>query len=290
MSRLAPETINSCFPIARVKVYKNGCYKIVRKSLMQDDYLPNGGSQVKELSNKSLLNLIWTINATDVEFHSMITLTYPADFPANGATVKEDLRVYNQWLRGRFKTEILWFLEFQKRGAPHFHVLLETKEITPEMRRDAGLKWVQRVITSDWFMACFRVFNHGKEIEFDWQAYKTEVAKIAKVQFHDTFWQLAKSENGMRNYAAKYAAKEYQKQPPKHYTEVGRFWGCSSGVKPKEITEVDTCEEDIRAMLEAIDHAAANWEVIPKLLFNANKVKSQPEPESEQIAMFGELD
>lgn len=221
------------------------------------------------LTKKSLLNLIWTINATEVKFNSMLTLTYPDAFPVNGATVKEDLRVYLQWFTRRYGTQYLWFLEFQKRGAPHFHVLSEVAEITPTMRVDAGLRWTRQVIDARWFIACFGVVETKNfELDFDYQGYRLEALKVAKFNVHEDVWQLSKSENGMRNYAAKYAAKEYQKEVPEKYVEVGRFWGASSGIKPQAIAEFDATEDDIRQWLDSAKHGAANMDVLPKLIFN----------------------
>ena len=271
MPKQDADFINTCFPIVKVGIYKNGCFKLYRKSLLQTSYTPPGGDSVKTLSKKSLANLIWTINASDIEFKSMLTLTYPKDFPANGATVKEDLRIFNQWLRARLDTEILWFLEFQTRGAPHFHILLQTDCITPELRRDVAMQWTKRIIESNWFMACFRQFADGKEVNFLWQDYKTHCMRIANFNMRVECWELAKSQKGLRNYAAKYAAKQYQKDVPKMYTEVGRFWGCSKGVRPIEQNIVDTCEDDIRKLLESTDHKAEKWDVLPQLIFNAKK-------------------
>ena len=55
----------------------------------------------------------------------MLTLTYPADFPMDGLLVKNHWRRFRQWMvRNGGKTG-LWVLEFQKRGAPHFHIFLQ---------------------------------------------------------------------------------------------------------------------------------------------------------------------
>ena len=268
MSQREADFINTCYPIVRIEKYKNNCYKLIRKSVLQDCYLPEERGKIVSFSKKSLANLIFTINATDVEFNSMITLTYPNYYPVNGASVKEDLRVYLQWIQRRYNTETLWFLEFQKRGAPHFHVLTQVNELTPSMRVDAGMCWVRRIIQANWFLSCFRKYRNGTELEFDYQDYKLEVMKIANVNIHETFWELAKSKNGMRNYAAKYASKMYQKEVPKSYNEVGKFWGKSKGVDLNPLITYDACEDDVRNWLENSDHKTQDWDVLPKLLFN----------------------
>lgn len=264
--------INTCYPVTGITKYKNGCYKIKRTSLLQGNYTPEKRGKIKMLTKKSLLNLIWTINATGANFNSMLTLTYPDAFPVNGATIKDDLRVYLQWFTRRYNTQYLWFLEFQERGAPHFHILTETSEITPTMRVDAGIRWTRQVIDAKWFMSCFGVVGAGDyELDFDYQGYRTEALKVAKFNVHETVWQLAKSKNGMRNYAAKYASKEYQKEVPKKFTEVGRFWGASSGIKPVAIAELDATEDDVREWLRKLEHGASEMDVLPKLIFNAKQ-------------------
>ncbi|GAH86880.1 unnamed protein product, partial [marine sediment metagenome] len=56
----------------------------------------------------------------------MVTLTYPAVFPKNGKVVKKHLNVMLKWLKYRLPAKnYLWFFEWQRRGAPHVHILLE---------------------------------------------------------------------------------------------------------------------------------------------------------------------
>ncbi len=95
-------------------------------------------------SKKSLLRLMFLMQATRLEFASMLTLTYPRFYPLDGLIVKRDVAAIAQTLR-RADIEYLWFLEFQKRGAPHVHVLTDQRVITPRMRIDYGLYWTARI-------------------------------------------------------------------------------------------------------------------------------------------------
>lgn len=53
-----------------------------------------------------------------------ITLTYPADYPTNYRIYKEHLRVFGIYLQRAYpRASFVWRLEFQKRGAPHYHLL-----------------------------------------------------------------------------------------------------------------------------------------------------------------------
>lgn len=52
-----------------------------------------------------------------------ITLTYPREFPT-GKEAKKHLKAFLERVRRRFpRASGFWRLEFQKRGAPHFHLL-----------------------------------------------------------------------------------------------------------------------------------------------------------------------
>jgi hypothetical protein len=55
-----------------------------------------------------------------------LTLTYPGEFPApdDHAVYKNHLRVFNQALARAFGASGLWKLEFQTRGAAHFHLIV----------------------------------------------------------------------------------------------------------------------------------------------------------------------
>ena len=62
-----------------------------------------------------------------LEFEKLVfvTLTYPGAFPTDGRETKKHLRRFRARIERKFgKLKVLWRLEFQKRGAPHFHLLL----------------------------------------------------------------------------------------------------------------------------------------------------------------------
>jgi len=75
-------------------------------------------------SRHRLLKLIATIN---FEGHKAIfvTLTYPAEFP-DPMTAKAHCRAFLKRINRMYpdvKPAVLWRLEFQERGAPHFHLM-----------------------------------------------------------------------------------------------------------------------------------------------------------------------
>src|SRR5690606_31407134 len=58
-----------------------------------------------------------------------VHLTYPGEFCADGRTVKGHLSAfYRRWKRRFGPPRGAWKREFQRRGAPHFHLLLSWPE------------------------------------------------------------------------------------------------------------------------------------------------------------------
>jgi hypothetical protein len=71
----------------------------------------------------------------------MVTLTYPAEFPIDGKLVKRQFEALcKRWLRqwGE-RPRGMWVIEFQDRGAPHFHMICGApKGIEDRELRDWG--------------------------------------------------------------------------------------------------------------------------------------------------------
>lgn len=144
---------------------------------------------------------------TDYGF--MVTLTYPAEFPCDGKTTKEHLRRFLQELRREddrlgkqyirkgkdagAKHSAFWFLEFQERGAPHYHIFTNR----PVSSNWCSETWYRIVGSKD-----ARHFRAGTRCE-----------------------KLARGRAGTISYASKYAAKQAQKLVPAGFENVGRFWG-----------------------------------------------------------------
>jgi len=159
-------------------------------------------SEIYEFSASSKKNLTFVASNTEHEFDRMFTLTYPADYEKDGKEVKRHLKNMLQWFRRRNVRTYLWFLEFQGRGAPHFHILTYGGDYID--RVELSLQWFTVVDSGD--------FNHYKA--------GTNIRKRT-------------TKRGLNRYTVKYAAKRKQKAIPPDYRNVGRLWGCSGDVYPK---------------------------------------------------------
>lgn len=173
-------------------------------------------SDIGELSVESRKRLAFTASNSSCEWKSMITLTYGNEFPQNGKQVKRDLNLFLSALRYRIAgVKYLWFLEFQRRGAPHVHILLSSSFEELAFGHLVE-KWV--VLAS--------AYAESESSEENIRKFNIHCNKSGVYDF----WQNARSERGLSHYAVKYATKTEQKEVPTNYQSVGRFWGASRGL------------------------------------------------------------
>ena len=180
-------------------------------------------------SKKSRKRLMFVVLNTDVEFQSMVTLTYPAVFPKDGQVVKTHLDLMLKWLKYHTgKSNYLWFFEWQLRGAPHVHILLE-----------ASLRGL--VTVSDVSAAWYRICG-------------TEDPKHLAA---GTRCESLRKKNGAVRYALKYASKMRQKRVPDDFINVGRMWAHSRDVAPKPRNQVGFENvKELKAALATWPHLA----------------------------------
>jgi hypothetical protein len=144
-------------------------------------------------SRNRLIDFLASINRSTVRHLPLfVTLTYPATYPTEGAIVKTHL---DRWLK-RLQREYpfasaVWKMEYQKRGAPHFHLLVFGCSAI-------SVKWLAR----SWY----EVVGSGDERHLK---AGTQVKRVKS-------WQ------GVMFYAGKYLAKVTGVEVPDH---PGRFWG-----------------------------------------------------------------
>lgn len=229
--------------IVGMEVYKNDVV-IKRQGLNKSPNIPVRG-KVTEFSDASRKRLAFVASNTGVSLRTMVTLTYPAEYPSDGKTVKGHLRAFLTWLQGRTGgCEYLWFLEFQERGAPHFHILTDWPLPSDRNNRvlwyaAIGQKWFEIVASKD--------FKH---------------------RMAGTRTEALRSPEGGARYAVKYAQKMRQKKVPEEYRDVGRFWGHTKAVKPQPQKAFRCTEDDVRGMLEGWKYEPPPHVPVWRVLYN----------------------
>lgn len=153
-------------------------------------------------SRRRLVKQLARIGAEQAVF---ITLTYPDKFP-DAIEAKTHLRALLERFRRRYPDASgIWRLEYQERGAPHFHLLLYKLPFLPF----AELRSMWREIIAPY---CPGSVNPRVRIE------------------------LVRSRRGAMYYASKYLAKAENGPGPSFfipvtYLHAGRFWGVFNRAK-----------------------------------------------------------
>ena len=154
-------------------------------------------------------------NVPEGSFEAFLTLTYPQDFPADGLKVKRDLSAMRKWLMRR-RIGSFWFMEFQKRGAPHFHMFLSNYPL-------CGVKGVSA--------AWFKIVGSGDPKHLAVHLGEAGVSRSGGGVARPCL-EYVRKPHAASFYATKYAAKQEQKNVPEGYSNVGRFWGMFGGMRP----------------------------------------------------------
>lgn len=125
-----------------------------------------------------------------------VTLTYPAAWPGDWQLWKVHLDRFCKRLKRKFAgAGLMWKLEPQQRGAPHFHLIVFGVDWMPPA-------WLAR--------AWYECVGSGDELHL-----------LAGTQV-----QRVRSARGCRLYAAKYLGKVIDELPEGvNWEEVGRWWG-----------------------------------------------------------------
>lgn len=236
-------------PIVGVRLFRRDVV-IVRRGRMHPNRtpIPPQRGVIMFLSKKSRKRLAFIANNTHVLFQTMITLTYPSAYPNDGKDVKKDLNAFLVWARRRFaKPAYLWFLEFQKRGAPHIHLLFDypLPQLASERNKvygEVAAQWNKTVDSQDPFHL----------------AAGTRTERIRKP-------------DGAARYCLKYAYKTKQKCVPEPYQNVGRFWGCSRDVTPAEPRTIPMDESTVRAIIADWDYCPNEDTLVYQTLFGCTE-------------------
>lgn len=221
-------------PVIGIKIYRRDVV-VVRRGVMHPGrgQEPPQRGNITVLSKKSRQRLAFVANNTRVVFRTMITLTYPKEYTTDGKEVKKHLNAFLVWCRRYFaRPSYLWFLEFQKRGAPHIHLLVDT----PLPQDKAGRLNVYAEVAVAWY----NTVDSGDDKHLK---AGTRVERIRKP-------------DGAARYALKYAYKTKQKCVPEAFQNVGRFWGCSRDVTPQDVRVWPMDELSVRGVL-------SDWEYCP---------------------------
>lgn len=227
----------------RVFVYRNDLV-LEHPPLGLSPGLPKRG-ECGGWSQRSRDRLAFVASNSGIAWKALITLTYPANFPTRGKMVKKHLNTFLVALRRATAPSealcYLWFLEFQKRGAPHVHILVNLPLADMPPKQWFSDTWYRVVGSQD-----IRHLRAGTRVE-----------------------ELRNERSGA-HYAVKYAKKMQQKAVPKGFAEVGRFWAHSRNVAPwpSEMVQCSTLD-DVKDLVAGWPHTDVIDNPYVNVLYNA---------------------
>ena len=191
-----------------LRVYKKDVYLVrCHPEPPPPSRVPASRSDIWEFSRKSRSRLRHLCRNGGHVIQSQFCLTYHNQSPINGKAVKHDLDRWLKVIRRLFGPALsyLWALEFQHRGVPHYHVFLSVSA--------APGTAVHEKIAAAWVR-----ITEGTEEQHRWHCRPKNWIP----------WNMSDSVYLEKNYIA----KTEQKEVPEHYSNVGRFWGCSRNFVP----------------------------------------------------------
>lgn len=196
-----------------------------------------GGGRRNEIhgfSKQSRYRLFRLLHSIRFERVSFVTLTYGNTFPLTGRSAKADLRRFRRSTNRRYGTlRAIWKLEYQKRGAPHFHLMVFDPPFIPV--QDWCAVW-------DDARRCPQEERHGNSLDL-------------KVD------NKALPSRALGKYVGKYISKPDRGETEELHRNTGRIWGKWDVIEQAPIeVELYSFEADRLTKLLLPDPDSGGWQ------------------------------
>lgn len=183
-------------------------------------------------------------NIREGSLNLFVTLTYGADYPVDGTIVKQHLKSMRQWLLKQGVAQGVWFLEFQKRGAPHFHFFVQGNHTLTSAK--VANAWARR-------LKKYLPDSNARD--------KLISVHRGNVKNGRPCVEFVRKPNALSYYGTKYATKAHQKEVPDNYQNVGRFWGYWGDAKPEVQTIVGRGYESVMRLRYLLKDWRYRWKM-----------------------------
>ena len=173
-------------------------------------------NKIQSRSKESMNRLSFHLRNDPADLRYMVTLTYPRLYPSNGTEAKGHLKALQAWLRRR-GIGGYWVMEFQNRGAVHFHLFIVARVKVTELR-DA---W-NRII---------------REYRPDGEVAQVRIQRMNRAAM------------------VVYAVKRNQAKVPDSFADTGRFWGCFNLPKYEPLQTIQGTQEETAPIIRIVRRA-----------------------------------
>lgn len=245
---------------------------------------PLGGgpkAKMSVISRKSITNAVEVLTNAEPELQSMIVCTYPDTFPDDGRIVKAHHKALNEAIRRKLG-DFSYFtaIEYQKRGAPHYHqgtsidladygpvVTLKRKKMS---RRKATFQTVKAL--QDWAFETWLEIIAKPDIAYNGEAlnwfgvdgYDQEMMRKVYYHYNAGFsWEVMREKDGAKRYFVKELTglKLYQKTIPPDFQNPGRHFLYSQDMQFNPANEIKFAinGDALRELLHV-----SGWKYVPE--------------------------
>lgn len=183
-------------------------------------------------------------NIREGSLNLFVTLTYGADYPVDGVIVKQHLKSMRQWLIKQGVAQGVWFLEFQKRGAPHFHFFVQGNYTLTSAK--VAKAWARR-------LKKYLPDSNARD--------KLISVHQGNVKNGRPCVEFVRKPHALSYYGTKYATKAHQKEVPDNYQNVGRFWGYWGDAKPEVQTIIGRGYESVMRLRYLLKDWRYRWKM-----------------------------
>ena len=202
-----------------------------------------GGYSCKARSR--MLNLVQSLNKKILPL--FVTLTYPHEWDKDPLAWKSDLDTFGKWFVRKYPGAcFIWKLEPQKRGAPHFHLLVYG--IPYLAWQSVAVRWAE-IVNECKLPKNFPTEKgkRGAALFHEWIHESVDNYRVADHVAAGVRVEPIRSRNGVMRYCSKnYMGKEFAPLPqPRDWENVGRFWGVvgRKNLPRSKIMEVEISRE-----------------------------------------------
>jgi len=273
VERLTAEQVNTFYPVCGVTIYPKA---VVVKRLctmeMRQSQRKKRGQVIVKLSKRSLSNFAFLVSTSSVVFRSLLTLSYGKNYPVDGKKVKRDLTRFLTWIKRKFTgLEYFWFLEFQERGAPHLHLGLSIDYPGRVFHGQMAARWA-KICNEFEGVYCEYPSMGVIPLGIVCDGCSSVLDDVASQHRRGKVWENIRSADGAIRYVLSYACKPHQKTVPPVYSNVGRFWGNSYGVRAGGGVDFAATEAEVRELMGVLGRNLGNFDVLPKYLFHSGNL------------------
>lgn len=221
--------------------------------------------------------------AEKLQFKTLfMTLTYSATFPDDKEKIKRDLDTLTKRIERKFgRCFLIWKLEPQERGAPHFHIVAMVQDKDNELDAGELRKWLARSwseIVFEWRFSWDKLSEYGEVFDSpEWTQKPIFNAQVIQHYLHhvNTDETVEHVQNNERERIHDYVLKYTSKQGEEDGYEWGERWGIKFRDEYDKLVDFSAAQRLSRPQYLQLCHTLAEKLEEKGVVKNGNWLRSE---------------